>query len=59
MLVLNRKIGEKIKIGHDIELIVLSINKHGQAQIGVVAPKDVKVIRKELLFRRKPSNENQ
>ena len=47
MLILTRRIGEEIVIGSEITVIVLSINGN-QARIGIDAPKDVSVHRKEI-----------
>lgn len=47
MLVLKRKVGETIKIGQDIELQVLGIEGES-VKIGITAPKDVQILRKEL-----------
>lgn len=47
MLVLKRKVGETIKIGEDIELQVLGIEGES-VKIGITAPKDVQILRKEL-----------
>lgn len=47
MLCLTRKIGEKIVIGEEIELVVVSV-KNGAVRLGVKAPKDVKIRREEL-----------
>jgi carbon storage regulator len=47
MLVLSRKIGERIEIGGGITLTVLRI--HGQTvRLGIDAPSDVTVLRQEL-----------
>lgn len=47
MLILSRKVDEKIKIGNDITLTIIEI--HGdQVKIGVEAPKSVKVFRQEV-----------
>ena len=47
MLILSRKIDEKIRIGDDI--IITLIDVHGdQVKIGVEAPKHVKVFRQEV-----------
>ena len=47
MLILSRKIDEKIKIGTDITITLIDV--HGdQVKIGVEAPKDVKVFRQEV-----------
>lgn len=47
MLILTRKIDEKIKIGEDITITLIDV--HGdQVKIGVEAPKNVKVFRQEV-----------
>ena len=47
MLILSRKIDEKIKIGNDITITLIDV--HGdQVKIGVEATKDVKVFRQEV-----------
>ena len=47
MLILSRKIDEKIKIGNDITITLIDV--HGdQVKIGVEAPKTVKVFRQEV-----------
>ena len=47
MLILSRKIDEKIKIGDEITITLIDV--HGdQVKIGVEAPKDVKVFRQEV-----------
>ena len=50
MLVLTRKIDEKIYIGDDIVLTVVEIQDR-QVRIGIKAPKNVSVFREELLKR--------
>lgn len=47
MLVLSRKVGEVIKIGNDIELTVVSVSGD-QVKIGIKAPKQVEIHRKEI-----------
>lgn len=47
MLVLKRNEGESILIGDGIEITVLECS-NGIVKIGIEAPKDVKIIRKEL-----------
>jgi carbon storage regulator len=47
MLILTRRLDERIVIGEDIEISVLEI--HGdQVKLGVTAPRDVKVFRREV-----------
>ena len=50
MLVLSRKIGERILIGEDIYLVALGIQK-GSMRFGIEAPKSVNIVREELLGR--------
>jgi carbon storage regulator len=47
MLVLTRKPNQSIMIGDDVELTVLSIIG-GKVKIGIDAPRDVRVFRKEI-----------
>jgi carbon storage regulator len=47
MLVLSRKIGEDVKIGNSITVTVLSYDR-GVVRLGIQAPKDVSVHRKEI-----------
>jgi len=47
MLILTRKIGESLIIGDDVEVTVLG-TKGNQVRIGIDAPKDVSVHRKEI-----------
>ena len=47
MLVLSRKINEKIRIDSDIVIEVLSIGEN-QIKIGIKAPKDCKIYRDEI-----------
>ncbi|GFR36139.1 carbon storage regulator [Thermobrachium celere] len=55
MLILTRKQGEKIKIGENIEITILDISQ-GNIKIGIEAPKNIKVIRSELLDEVKNQN---
>ena len=47
MLILSRKIDEKIKIGNDITITIIGVNGD-QVKVGVEAPKNVKVFRQEV-----------
>jgi carbon storage regulator len=48
MLVLTRKLGEKIVLGDGIVVTVVAI-KGGQVRLGIDAPQEVPVMRGELL----------
>ena len=47
MLVLSRKKGETIKIGDDIEITIVAL-ANDQVKIGIQAPKNIEILRKEL-----------
>jgi carbon storage regulator len=49
MLVLSRKLGEKICIGQNIYLTVVDIER-GKVRLGIEAPRDVPIYRQELLL---------
>jgi len=48
MLVLERKEGQRIKLGDDIWIELVEAD-NGKAKISIVAPKDISIIREELL----------
>ena len=48
MLVLSRKKSQSIKIGKDITITVYEIRK-GSVTLSIDAPKEVRILRKELL----------
>lgn len=48
MLVLSRKLGEKIFIGENICITVVDIDR-GKIRLGIEAPRDVQILRQELL----------
>ena len=47
MLVLSRKLGEKIIIGDNIVLTIVKIDRN-QIRIGIEAPQDIPVYREEI-----------
>lgn len=47
MLTLTRKVGESIRIGDDIEIVVKEIRRN-QVRIGIIAPRDVAIYREEV-----------
>lgn len=50
MLVLSRKVGERILIGDKITITVVKVT-HGGVRIGVEAPPEMAVVREELAER--------
>ena len=48
MLVLSRKVGESILIGDNVTVVVTAVEGE-RVYIGIEAPKDVRIYRKELL----------
>ena len=56
MLILSRKINEKVVIGDDIIVSIIEI-KGDQVRIGIDAPKMVKVFRQEVYDAIKAENE--
>ncbi|ERM91770.1 carbon storage regulator [Caldanaerobacter subterraneus subsp. yonseiensis KB-1] len=48
MLILTRKIGQSIIIGEKVEVKIVSIEE-GKVKLGITAPKEVTVLRKELI----------
>ncbi len=55
MLILTRKVGEKIRIGDEIEISVLEI-KGRQARIGIKAPSGLPVHREEVFHKIQEQN---
>ena len=56
MLILSRKVNEKVAIGDDIIVSIIEI-KGDQVRIGIDAPKMVKVFRQEVYDAIKAENE--
>jgi carbon storage regulator len=48
MLVLGRKAGERILIGDDVVVTVVSVSKDG-VRVGIEAPRDVRINRAEIV----------
>lgn len=55
MFVISRKIDEKIKIGEDIEIVVIGFDKN-QVRLGIKAPKHITILRSELIEQIKKEN---
>lgn len=58
MLILTRRVGETIRIGDNIEVVVLGV-KGNQVRIGTNAPKDLPVHREEIYQRIKKEADKQ
>ena len=58
MLVLTRKLGQSIVIGDEVEIVVLEVRGE-QVRIGIKAPKDVTVHRKEIYEQIHPDEEGE
>ncbi|AEC17585.1 carbon storage regulator CsrA [Gallibacterium anatis] len=56
MLILTRKVDEKLLIGDDITISVLEI-RGNQVKIGVDAPKDVAIYREEIYHKVKETQD--
>jgi carbon storage regulator len=52
MLVLTRRVDESIRIGDNIRITVVKIKGTQQICVGVDAPRDVPVLREELIVER-------
>ncbi|MEE9304115.1 MAG: carbon storage regulator CsrA [Thiotrichaceae bacterium] len=57
MLILSRQVGETLFIGDDVQVTVLGV-KGNQVRIGITAPKEVSILREELLLRDQQEAEN-
>ena len=55
MLVLSRKLGEKIFIGENICITIVDIDR-GKIRLGIEAPRDVPIYRQELLPLKTPDS---
>jgi carbon storage regulator len=50
MLILTRRVGESVMIGHEITVTVVEV-KGTQIRLGIQAAKDIPVLREELYVR--------
>jgi carbon storage regulator len=58
MLVLTRRVNERIVIGDNVVVTVLEVRGE-QVRLGIEAPRDVKVFREEVLLRDQHDAETQ
>ena len=56
MLILQRKAGESLLIGEDVEVTVLSVDA-GRVRLAIQAPKSVPILRSELKVAAKANQE--
>lgn len=56
MLILSRKVGEKIVIGDNITITVYEILSGGRVRLAIDAPREVPIYRQELLGNGEQSN---
>ncbi len=54
MLILSRKLGEDIYIGNEIRLVVLEHSSTGEVRLGIEGPRNILILRGELLNRSRP-----
>ncbi|GMU94962.1 MULTISPECIES: carbon storage regulator CsrA [Ignavibacterium] len=57
MLILSRRLNEEINIDGEITIKIISISDN-QVKLGIEAPKDVQIVRKEVLDRVKESTKD-
>ena len=48
MLILQRKAGESLLIGEDIEITIVSVDAGGRVRLAIEAPKSLSILRTEL-----------
>jgi carbon storage regulator len=57
MLQLTRKVGEKILVGEEIEIVVLSVSR-SEVRIGIQAPRSTAILRGEIVERVVEANQH-
>jgi len=58
MLTLTRKVGEVLQIGDDIRIVIKAIQKN-QVKISILAPREIRILREEVLDSLQPESETQ
>ena len=56
MLTLTREPGEKIVVGDDIVITVVSVSENGRVRLGIEAPRQIRIDRAEVLERIRNEN---
>jgi carbon storage regulator len=56
LLTLTREAGQKIVIGDDIIITVVSISENGRVRLGIDAPRQIRIDRSEVLDRIRSEN---
>ena len=56
MLTLTREVGEKIIIGDDVVVTVISVSENGRVRLGIEAPRQIRIDRAEVLERIRREN---
>ncbi len=56
MLTLTREPGEKIVVGDDIVITVVSVSENGRVRLGIEAPRQIRIDRQEVLERIRNEN---
>ena len=48
MLVLSRKKGESVIVDDNIEITIIDVSENGKVKLGINAPKNISILRKEV-----------
>jgi carbon storage regulator len=56
VLTLTREVGQKIVIGDDVIITVVSVSANGRVRLGIEAPKQIRIDREEVLERVRQEN---
>jgi carbon storage regulator len=56
VLTLTREVGEKIIIGDDVVVTVISVSENGRVRLGIEAPRQIRIDRAEVLERIRREN---
>jgi carbon storage regulator len=56
VLTLTREVGEKIVIGDDVVVTVISVSENGRVRLGIEAPRQIRIDRAEVLERIRREN---